>query len=71
VNMIYLLVDFFVLRVMIRYHNMIPLSSLSSLTDAPHQLFACMESMIQLMILASIVASLTIFIVGSVICVIT
>jgi hypothetical protein len=52
VNMIYLLVDFLVLRVMIRYHNMISLLSLSSLTDVPHQLFACMECMIQLMILA-------------------
>jgi hypothetical protein len=55
--MIYLLVDFLVLRVMIRYNNMIPLSSLSSLTDAPHQLFAYIECMIQFMI--SIVASLT------------
>jgi hypothetical protein len=52
VNMISLLVEFLVLRVMIRYHNMIPLSSLSSLIDAPHQLFACMKCMIQLMILA-------------------
>jgi hypothetical protein len=48
VNMIYLHVDFLVLRVMIRYHNMISLSSLSSLTDASHQLFACIECMIQL-----------------------
>jgi hypothetical protein len=52
VNMISLLVEFLVLRVMIRYHNMIPLSSLSSLINAPHQLFACIKCMIQLMILA-------------------
>jgi hypothetical protein len=50
--MISLLVEFLVLRVMIRYHNMIPLSSLSLLIDTPHQLFVCMECMIQLMILA-------------------
>jgi hypothetical protein len=50
--MISLLVEFLVLCVMIWYHNMIPLSSLSSLIEAPHQLFACMECMIQLMILA-------------------
>jgi hypothetical protein len=52
VNMIYLIVDFLILRGMIRYHNMIPLSSLSSLIDAPYQLFACIECMIRLMILA-------------------
>jgi hypothetical protein len=55
--MIYLLVDFLVLRVMIRYHNMIPFSSLSSLIDAPHQLFTYMECVIQLMILALWLAS--------------
>jgi hypothetical protein len=36
VNMIYLLVYFLVLRVMIQYHNMIPLSSLSLLIVVPH-----------------------------------
>jgi hypothetical protein len=51
-DMMHLLLHFLVLRVMIRYHIMIPLSSLSSLIDAPHQLFACIECMIQLMILA-------------------
>jgi hypothetical protein len=39
VNMIYLLVDFFILRVMIRYHIMIPLSPLSSLIIVSHQIF--------------------------------
>jgi hypothetical protein len=49
VNMIFLIVEFLILRVMIWYHNMIPLSSLSSLIfNTPHQLFACMECMIQL-----------------------
>jgi hypothetical protein len=40
--MIYLLVHFLVLRVMIRYHIMIPLSSLSLLIVTPHQIFANM-----------------------------
>jgi hypothetical protein len=40
VNMMYLLVDFLVLRVMIPYHIMIPLPSLSSLIVMPHQIFA-------------------------------
>jgi hypothetical protein len=56
VNMISLLVEFLILRVMIRY-NIIPLSSLSSLIDAPHQLFACIKYIIQLMILALWLAS--------------
>jgi hypothetical protein len=48
----HLSLHFLVLRAMILYHIMILDSSLSSLIDAPHQLFACMECMIQLMILA-------------------
>jgi hypothetical protein len=40
VNMMYLLVVFLVLRVMILYHIMIPLSPLSSLIVVPHQIFA-------------------------------
>jgi hypothetical protein len=48
----YLSLHFLVLRDMILYHIMIPVSSLSSLIDASHQLFACIECMIHLMILA-------------------
>jgi hypothetical protein len=51
-DIMHLQLHFLVLRVMIQYHIMIPLSSLSSLIDVPHQLFACMECIIQLMILA-------------------
>jgi hypothetical protein len=36
----YLLVDFLVLRVMIWYNIMIPLSPLSLIIIAPHQIFA-------------------------------
>jgi hypothetical protein len=39
------------LRVMIQYHNMIPLSSLSSLIVVPHQIFAYVACMILAMIL--------------------
>jgi hypothetical protein len=51
VIMIYLLVDFLVLRVMIRYHIMILLSLLSSLIVMPHQIFAYVACMILAMIL--------------------
>jgi hypothetical protein len=43
---------FLVLRAMILYHIMILVLSLSSLIDVLYQLFACIEFMIQLMILA-------------------
>jgi hypothetical protein len=48
--MMYFLVDFLILRVMIRYHIMIPLLSLSSLIDMPYQIFANMAYMILAMI---------------------
>jgi hypothetical protein len=41
-NMIYLLVQFLILRIMIQYHIMIPLSSLSLLIVTPYQIFANM-----------------------------
>jgi hypothetical protein len=49
---IYLALIFLVLRAMILYLSMIPLSSLSSLIDMTHQHFACMLCMILLMILS-------------------
>jgi hypothetical protein len=49
--MMHLLVHFLVLRVMIRYHIMIPLSPLSSSIVVPYQIFANMEYMILAMIL--------------------
>jgi hypothetical protein len=48
VAMMYLLVDFLVLRVMIRYHIMILLSLLSSIMVMPHQIFIYMACMILL-----------------------
>jgi hypothetical protein len=54
----HLALHFLVLGAMILYHIMILVSSLSSLIDAPYQLFACMECMIQLMILALWLASM-------------
>jgi hypothetical protein len=50
--MMHLSLHFLVLRAMILYYIMILVSSLSSLIDVPHQFFACMKCMIQLMILA-------------------
>jgi hypothetical protein len=44
-------IEFLVLRAMIRYHIMIPLSSLTSLIGVPHQIFANMACMILVMIL--------------------
>jgi hypothetical protein len=44
--MMYLLVDFLVLRVMIWYHIMIPLSPLFSLIAMPYQIFAYVACMI-------------------------
>jgi hypothetical protein len=49
-DMIHLLVHFLVSRVMIRYHIMIPLSSLSSLIVVPHKIFANIACMILAMI---------------------
>jgi hypothetical protein len=54
----YLSLYFLVLFAIILYYIMILVSSLSSLTNAPHQFFTCMEYMIELMIYTSIVASL-------------
>jgi hypothetical protein len=51
VIMIYLLVDFLVLRVMIRYYIMILLLFLSSLIVMPHQIFVYVACMILAMIL--------------------
>jgi hypothetical protein len=49
--MMHLSLYFLVLHAMILYYIMILVSSLSSLIDVPHQLFACIECMIHLMIL--------------------
>jgi hypothetical protein len=49
-DMMHLLVHFLVLRVMIRYHIMIPPSPLSSLIVAPHQIFTNVACMILAMI---------------------
>jgi hypothetical protein len=48
----YLPLHFLVLRAIILYHVMILVPSLLSLINTPHQLFACIKCMIQLMILA-------------------
>jgi hypothetical protein len=48
----YLLVDFLVLHVMIRYHIMILLLPLSLLIVVPHQIFAYVACMILAMILS-------------------
>jgi hypothetical protein len=51
-DMMHLSLYFLVIRAMILYYIMILVSSLSSLIDAPYQLFTYMECMIQLMMLA-------------------
>jgi hypothetical protein len=56
-DMMHLSLHFLVLRVMILYHIMILVSSLSSLIDTPHQLF-CMHGMHDTAYDTSIVASL-------------
>jgi hypothetical protein len=50
-NMIYLLVDFLILCVMIRYHIMVPLSLFSSLIIMAYQIFAYVACIILNMIL--------------------
>jgi hypothetical protein len=57
-DMMHLQLHFLVLRVIIQYHIMIPLSSLFSLIDVPRQLF-CMHGMHDTAYDTSIVASLT------------